>query len=377
MPFAIGAAPLVAQQSDVDRGGFVVTLGNDTISAESFTRVGSRVEGMIARRSPRVAVVRYVMDLASTGLASRIEYNTRLVDGGVPPNAANRIVVRFTTDSVVTEIHRDTVSTARVAIRDAFPEIDGAVSFYALPVAALTARRADSAMFLSYPAGAPRGGEMPAVRRAAGRFEVYSFGSPNDIDTDASGRLLAVDGSRTTFRIKATRQPSVDVLALARAFAERERVSGPMTALSPRVTGSATIGPATISVDYGSPAARGRTIWGSNGVLGDTLWRTGANASTQFKTDAPLRFGALTLPAGEYTLTTLAIPGRYHLIFAASGAEVLRVPLQSAPLAPKQERFTIGINDTGQQSGVVRLRWDALELSASFTTGQPRQGIPS
>ena len=350
-----------------DSGGFVVTLGNDTLSAESFTRTGDRVEGVVVRRRPRTTVVRYVLTLTPAGLPSRLEYNTRLPDGSMLPNGARSVAVTFTGDSAITETVRDSIVTRRVAARNTFPDLDGAVSFYALPIAALKAMSRDSADFTGYSPGAPRGSPNPVVRRGANRYLVYDFGNPIEILTDDSGRILSVDGSRTTFRIQSRRQGKVNVLALAAAFAERERATGPLMALSPRDSVTATIGGAHLSVGYGRPAARGRRIWGPNGVLGDTIWRTGANASTRFTTDAAISIGGRTLPAGTYSVTTLAIPGRYQLIFNAPDAEVLRVPLQARAIDPSVERFTIVIEPGAERAGTLRLRWDTLELSAPFT----------
>lgn len=360
-------APATLPAAPIDSGGFVVTLGRDTVSAESFTRTGGRVEGVIMRRVPRTVVVRYVMTLAPTGLPSRLEYNTRLPDGSMLPNGARSIVVTFTGDSAFTEIIRDSVVRRRVAARNAFPELDGAVSFYALPIAALRAMNRDSARFVAYPPGAPEGDPSPVAKRDSNRYWVYYFGNPFEVVTDDAGRILSVDGNRTTYRIQARRQATANVAALATTFAERERATGAIAALSPRDSVFATIGGARLSVDYGRPATRGRTIWGPNGVLGDTLWRTGANASTKLTTDAVVSIGGSTLPAGTYPVMTLAIPGRYQLIFYASDKEFLRIPLQAAAIDPSVERFTIVIEPSGERSGMIRLRWDTLELSTPFT----------
>jgi hypothetical protein len=360
-----GPTPL--SPNAMDSGAFIVLLGNDTISAESYTRAGDRVEGTIVRRMPRTSVLRYVMTLAPSGLASRLEYNVRLPDGSMLPNGARSVTATFTADSVFTEILRDEPYTRRVAARNAYPEIDGAVSFNALPIAALKATGRDSASFVAYAPGASQGSESPVASRGSNRYWVYSFGNPTEVATDASGRILSVDGSRTTLRIQSRRQPPMDVAVLASGFLERERTSGPLVALSLRDSVIASVGGARISVGYGRPAARGRTVWGANGVLGDTLWRTGANQSTKFITDADISIGGGTLPAGTYSLMTLAVPGRYQLIFYARDTVVLRVPLQATALDPRVERFTIVVEPTGKRAGVLRLRWDALELSTPFS----------
>jgi hypothetical protein len=360
----LGAAFAVsAQAQQPQTGGFVVTLGRDTISAESYTRTGTRVEGTVVRRSPRTTVVRYVLTLAADGTARRLEYNTRLADGSIPPNGAQWITVDFAKDSAVSRfMRRDSTHSMSARVVNPFPEIDGAVSFYAVPIAALNAMARDSADFNAYVGTARQGEPSPVAKRAPGRYWVYSFGSPIEVTTDDAGIVVSVDGSRTTVRTMARRQPSVDVVALATTWAAREQTAGAMGALSFNDSTIAMVGPARVTIQYGRPATRGRVIWGPNGVLGDTLWRTGANASTKFIVSAPVTLGGKAIPAGNYVLTTLAIPGRYQLIVSQEGREIARVPLTARAVSPSVERFTIAI-----EGGRLKLTWDTQELSASIS----------
>jgi hypothetical protein len=306
------------------------------------------------------------MTLALGGLPARLEYNTRFPDGSRLPNGAWTVIATFTSDSVFTEIHRDSTATVRVGARNAYPEIDGAVSFYALPIAALNAMNRDSARLVTYPPGATQGYASAVARRSPNRYWVYSEGNPVEVLTDPASRILSIDGSRTTVKIQSRRQVAVDLAAITTAFADRERISGPIVELSPRDSVIASISGVRIAIDYGRPATRGREIWGPNGVLGDTLWRTGANRSTQFITEGALSIGGRVLVPGTYTLMTLAVPGRYQLIFYQNDAEVVRVPLQATSLDPPVERFTILVEPSGDRSGTLRLRWETLELSVPF-----------
>lgn len=72
---------------------------------------------------------------------------------------------------------------------------------------------------------------------------------------------------------------------------------------SPPATATGKIGDATISVDYSSPAVKGRKIFG--GILPyGKLWRAGANEATIFTTDKDITVGGKTLPAGKYSFFT-------------------------------------------------------------------------
>jgi hypothetical protein len=131
------------------------------------------------------------------------------------------------------------------------------------------------------------------------------------------------------------------------------------------------VGRDTVWVDYGRPSARGRQVFASNGILNDTLWRTGANAATQLWVKHPIRLGGQPVPAGKYTLWTLALPGRYQLIVNKQtgqwgtmydpAQDLVRVPLAAAALPEHVEQFTIVVDSA------LRLRWANTELSVPIS----------
>ncbi|MBS1654340.1 MAG: DUF2911 domain-containing protein [Bacteroidetes bacterium] len=61
---------------------------------------------------------------------------------------------------------------------------------------------------------------------------------------------------------------------------------------------------ATITINYSSPAVKGRTIWGDLVPYGK-VWRAGANEATIFETDKDIKIDGKTLPAGKYSLYAL------------------------------------------------------------------------
>ncbi|MEL7237079.1 MAG: DUF2911 domain-containing protein, partial [Chloroflexota bacterium] len=75
---------------------------------------------------------------------------------------------------------------------------------------------------------------------------------------------------------------------------------------SPRKEMTTMVGDAKVTVNYGSPSVKGRTLWGDL-VPYDKVWRTGANEATVFETSADLSISGQTLPAGRYSMFT--IPG--------------------------------------------------------------------
>lgn len=370
-------APAPAQRT------YVLLLGTDTVAVDQFTISGNRVDGTVVTHLPRAVVTRYTVALnASTGRAEQIQFSSRLPDGSLITTggqaSVRQVTIDFAGDSAVTRVQRDTVITVRAAAANSFPYLNYGMAFFQLPVSALRASGRDSASYSIYTGGRAT---TPITLRRTGPTS-FSFGLAGfgfAVRTDDAGVVQTVDGRGTTQQFLATLQSApVNVTTLASAWAAAERSRRSATSLSPRDTTRATIGPAQIVVDYSRPLTRGRRVWGSNGVLNDTLWRTGANAATQLRTSAPLTIGGQQVPAGTYTLWTLAVPGRYHLIINKQtgqwgtqydpAQDLVRAAAQARPLSPAAEQFTIAVDPTSGNAGLIRLQWGAQELTVPFTT---------
>ena len=139
----------------------------------------------------------------------------------------------------------------------------------------------------------------------------------------------------------------------------------------------ATAGGATLWIDYSRPAKRGRQIFGSTIVPWGEVWRTGANAATQFRTDKALDIGGVTLPAGFYTLWTIPSPqgGWKLLINSETGQwgtahkperDLYQLDMTTSALAQPVERFTISVVPSGQ-GGALQLDWDTTRATIPFT----------
>jgi len=117
-------------------------------------------------------------------------------------------------------------------------------------------------------------------------------------------------------------------------------------------------------------------IFGGDPVPWNKVWRTGANAATQFTTSSDLMFGSTLVPAGKYTLWTLPTPTGARLIINSQTGQwgtdydmtkdFARVDLASKALAQPVEQFTIAVVPQGT-GGVLRFSWDTTEYSIPFT----------
>jgi hypothetical protein len=301
---------------------------------------------------------------------TNVEYSLRRGDGSMVQGAFPSLSIRFVGDSVQFVGHRASGDTARVNVArgELQPFLNGSYGLFELALARLMATGRDSATFALVPmAFAVRTtNPLPMKRYAGDSVRITWFGYPVYARHDGRGNLLGVDGRQSTVKVRVDRVANADLEALARSWNTRDQTAGPAGLPSPRDTVKATIGRANLWIDYSRPALRGRDVW-VNGVLGDSIWRTGANAATQLHSDADLLIGGQAVPAGTYTLWTQANRDGYRLIVNKQvgqwGTEyhpdrdLVRVPLRETTSPSATERFTIGIDPQAAGAGVLTLAW--------------------
>jgi hypothetical protein len=191
---------------------------------------------------------------------------------------------------------------------------------------------------------------------------------------DSSNRLLSYSGQRTTYKVEVDRltEPP-DVKAIGAQFAALETKNGAIKSLSVRDTTRATIGTATFAVDYGRPLARGRVLIG--GIIPyDQVWRTGANAATQFTTSAAITLAGMHLPAGMYTLWTVPHAKGVDLIVNKQTGQwgtgydrshdLGKSAMVTGTLTTPVEKFTISIRPVDARSGALVMEWGPFRWTA-------------
>lgn len=373
---ALVAAPAAAQ-SGPESAAFVVRLGTDTISVERFTRTATRLEGELATRSPRAVYVRYAADLGLNGSVTRFEVTIPRPGAAADAAPLESRVASFTGDSIRMERRRgDSVQTTSLAVGlGAVPLLGGAYGPYELLTQRALQARRDSTAVPTYSVGARA--PFTVVLRRLGRDSVLMLTqfTPFRVRVDREGRVLGLHAPGSTQQIQLERVPSLDVAAVAAAWALRDAQGQGMGTLSPRDTVRATVGGANLLVDYGRPRKRGREIFG-NVVPWGEVWRTGANAATQFRTEHDLAFGSLAVPAGTYTLWTLPTRSGWQLVVNRqtgqwgteydAAQDLGRVPMAVTTLTEPVEVFTIAVEPRGA-GGVLVLTWDRTRALVPFT----------
>jgi DUF2911 family protein len=131
----------------------------------------------------------------------------------------------------------------------------------------------------------------------------------------------------------------------------------------------------TIKVDYSSPRAKGRKIFGGLVPYGK-VWRAGANEATTFVTDSDLTIGGKNIPAGNYTIFTVPNEDKWVLIvnkktgewgipYKWESDELLRTDMNVSKTPAPVEDFTISF-DQKDSSCTLNMSWENTQASATF-----------
>ena len=136
---------------------------------------------------------------------------------------------------------------------------------------------------------------------------------------------------------------------------------------SPRKEMVTTIDGVTVTVNYGSPSVKGRTIYGDL-VPYDQVWRTGANEATIVTVSGNAMVNGQSLPAGTYGLFTIPGENDWTLIFNKvseqwgayqydEGEDQMRVKVK--PMAADAASETL---EFGVEGGKVVMMWSDLKV---------------
>lgn len=164
----------------------------------------------------------------------------------------------------------------------------------------------------------------------------------------------------------------VIVGATAAVIRQQDKSSRP----SPRAKASCDLGGGkSVNIDYSSPRAKGRKIFGGLVPYGQ-VWRTGANEATTFVTDANLKVGGTDVPAGKYTLFSVPESGKWTLViskktgewgtnYAGESEDLARIPMKVGATSGAVENFTIAFDNSGAACS-LRIEWENTRASVDI-----------
>ena len=360
--------------------GFVTRLGRDTIALERVVRTPQEILGDAVERYPQVVVRHYDAFLNANGTVRRFAIDNSYPNPVGAQGAKTSFIVDFSDDSLHITIRRDD-STRTVAVgvngQLVMPWSMVTAGMYEQLFIAALKKDADSVAVAEYTAGQAALGRTTVRRLKGDSVSMDFFGLPLYARVDrVNGRMLTLSAEATTDKFVTQRLVTPPVLApIIARFSAEEKAKGVARTMSPHDTVRATIAGAQMRVDYGRPSLRGRKVIGNPALVPfGAVWRTGADAATQFTTTTSLSLAGIDLGPGTYSLWTIPsktgaqlIVNRQHGQWGTEfdpSQDIARADLQTEVLKAPVEQFSIQIVPGSGNNGSLVLEWEKFRWTA-------------
>jgi len=143
--------------------------------------------------------------------------------------------------------------------------------------------------------------------------------------------------------------------------------------ISPKATVKQTVGFTDITIEYGRPGVKGRTIWGGL-VPFNAVWRAGANEATKIAFSTDVMIDGKKLKAGSFGFFAIPTEKTWTLIFNKvanqwgafeynDAEDALRIEV--TPIKQQnwwQEWLAYTINKSADNKAIVMLEWEKLKV---------------
>ncbi|MBS1605853.1 MAG: DUF2911 domain-containing protein [Bacteroidetes bacterium] len=410
---------VACQTAPAKRYGFITMLGQDTISVESVVRRGKTLESEEVDRFPEVRIRHTVVKLDDDGGIGHLEMEihtpsepSRQRDRTVVADVGHGQVHLSKTDSSGT-VNRDFptggslvvahvpqmyslyelyFAAARKQAERSKPGVGGGVAAgNAVQLRQFYIDREFDRFPLGHATVTPVAGtKMEGNGKMGGNGETGGNGKvegnakvdivhdwlagTGEATMDSDDDMVGYSGARTTYKVRVKRLDTVpDVKSIAAYWAAKEAAGGRVRSLSVRDTVRAQIGNTMVTIDYGRPLMRGRTLLGDL-IPYDRVWRTGANAATQLTTSGAIKLGGMKVPAGTCSLFTAPHASGVDLIVNKEHGEwgtdyngsrdLGSVRMTSETAAAPVEAFTISVIAGDHGGGKLVFEWGSFRWIA-------------
>jgi hypothetical protein len=371
LPLLSAAMLLPCTPLPAQRFAYLTTLGTDTLALEQYDRQGDVITGEYATTAGGILVHRYSIHVAADGSVDRMA----MVIGRRGEAAVDSLNFAMVSGDAELSSNRWPERTRRVRAPGFFPMFVGVNALEETAVTYARGRRSDS---LTVPIFAVWANFDTAHFRvlmySADSIGLWSRFTPGLLTLDSAGHVLRASARLTTTRTETVRVSPFNMTAVLSRMQDAP-AGAPVSAfatLSPRDSVEASLGSARVRVTYGRPALRGRYVF-SRGVLGDTVWRTGANGPTELRTDRDIAIGGQVLRAGRYTVWTRITSDNsaYSLVFSSQTGrgcldyhhedDVMQVPLRLESLSAPVDRLTFRLEPSATTSR-LSIEWATTRL---------------
>jgi len=167
---------------------------------------------------------------------------------------------------------------------------------------------------------------------------------------------------------------SLAVLFATSSFTFAQKRGNGKARPSPNAEVSQTIGTSLVSITYGRPGLKGRTL--ESLTPKGKVWRTGANESTVITLSDDVSINGTAISAGTYSIYTIPQGEKWTIIINSKlswgtqydkAMDVARISVPATTGNDEAEWFTIYFSDLSDTSATMNLRWGDTKAEAAIT----------
>ena len=368
-----------AQKPHDKKGCLIYTLGKDTTAIGNYELKGYNFSLTVADLTEAVTVSKLKGTFFPNGELQAVEGNMYKPIPGKDPVLLSTYKLYYDSNSTFIEIRRNnTVIKRKYPAKIMVANSLGGYTLVYMPALLVSfAPRKNGDSLLSHHIVFNSARDFIIRKTGDGTFSIgSSVMGIFTLSLDKKGDLRSVDGIGTSWNIKGTVVPLLNMDSVITANVTKDQES-PHIAITNRLDSvQRTIGGAAIKIRYSRPSVRGRVIFGEV-VPYDRFWRTGADAATKLTLSHPIYFNGKELPAGEYSIFTMPSKNGWTIMFNKQpniwGTEykaendVLRVPMSVEVLQETVELLTIEVVQA-DKGGRIEVSWEKLKVSVPFST---------
>ncbi len=155
---------------------------------------------------------------------------------------------------------------------------------------------------------------------------------------------------------------------------------------SPKSTLVQEVGVTKITIEYSSPAVKGRVVWGDL-VPYDQVWRTGANKATAVTFSKDVKIGGVEVKAGSYSIFTIPGKEEWTMILNKNTElwgsdnyketeDAVRIKVKPEPITFR-ERLLFTVSNFDNNKAQIDMEWERVKVSIPIELNSHEQAVKS
>lgn len=210
---------LTSHAQSVTSGGFVATLGKDTVAFEQYTRTGNVMTGDYVTVQGGVTASHYVLKFDVNNMPSELTLTQMRGDGSPIPGGPSSVKMTVGANETIVDILKEPPVQRKFAVKVPYPLLGTSIAMFEVAMQRLRTLGNDSVSFAGLPLNAQ---ELPSPIQVkflgTDSARVWTAGGPMYMRVTKNGEIHGVSARETKTKIEVRRVPVTTFKAMMMRF---------------------------------------------------------------------------------------------------------------------------------------------------------------